>query len=65
MCDHNGYAKQQPVVVADDGSRIQFTLENRTGGAHETGLRIAVLPAGEYAVAIGNRKIGAIRGGSQ
>jgi len=52
-------------VVADDGSRIQFTLENRTGGAHETGLRIAVLPAGKYAVAIGNRKIGAIRGGSQ
>jgi hypothetical protein len=44
--DHDGYAKEQPIVVADDLSRIQFTLENRTGGAHTTGLSIAGLPAG-------------------
>ena len=45
--DHDGYAKEQPIVVADDLSRIQFTLENRTGGAHTTGLSIAGLPAGQ------------------
>jgi len=62
--DHDGYAKEQPIVVDDGLGRIQFTLENRTGHAHETGLRIAGLPAGEYAVTVGGRSVATVRGGS-
>jgi hypothetical protein len=39
-------------------------MENRTGGQHETGLRIVRLHAGEYAVMIGGRKVAASKGGS-
>jgi hypothetical protein len=62
--DHDGYAREQPIVVSDDLSRIQFTLENRTGGAHETGLSIEGLPAGEYDVAVDGRRAGTVKGGA-
>ena len=62
LLDHDGYAKDQPVVVADDLSRIQFTLENRTRGAHETGLSLAGLPAGEYTIAVDGRQAGTATG---
>jgi hypothetical protein len=55
--DHDGYAKDQPIVISDDLSRIQFTLENRTGGAHTTGLSIEGLPAGEYEVAVDGKRV--------
>ena len=60
--DHDGFAKEQPIVVADDLSRIQFTLENRTGPAHSTGLTIEGLPPGDYQVTIGARTIRTVRG---
>jgi hypothetical protein len=60
--DHDGFAKEQPIVVADDLSRIQFTLENRTGPAHTTGLTIEGLPPGDYQVTIGARNIRTVRG---
>ena len=60
--DHDGYAKEQPIVVSDDLSRIQFTLENRTGGAHTTGLSISGLPAGEYEVAVDGRSAATLKG---
>jgi hypothetical protein len=60
--DHDGYAKEQPIVVSDDLSRIQFTLENRTGGAHQTGLSIEGLPAGQYEVVIDGRTISTLAG---
>ena len=44
--DHDGFARDQPIVVADDLSRVAFTLENRTGGAHTTGLSLSGMPAG-------------------
>jgi hypothetical protein len=62
VLDHDGYAKERPVIVADDLSRIQFTMENRTGGAHTTSLTIAGLPAGEYTVSVDGKAAGAIRG---
>jgi hypothetical protein len=62
LLDHDGFAKEQPVVVADDLSRIQFTVENRTGGAHTTGLSIEGLPASEYDVVVGGRKAAAASG---
>ena len=54
--DHDGFAKDQPIVVNDDLSRIAFTLENRTGGAHTTGLSIAGLPAGQYDVTVDGKR---------
>jgi hypothetical protein len=64
VLDHDGYAKEQPIVVDDGLARIQFTLENRTGGEHQSGLRISGLPAGEYAVAVGGRTVATMRGGA-
>jgi hypothetical protein len=55
--DHDGFAKEQPIVVADDLSRIEFTLENRTGGAHTTGLSIEGLPSGEYQVRVNGQRV--------
>jgi hypothetical protein len=62
--DHDGYAKEQPVIVADDLSRVQFTVENRGGGAHTTGLSIAGLPPGEYTIAVDGRRVTTTRGGA-
>jgi hypothetical protein len=62
--DHDGFAKEKPVVVADDLSSVEFTLENRTGGAHETGLTIAGLPAGRYTITAGGTVVATIDGGS-
>jgi len=57
VLDHDGFAKEQPIVVADDLSRIDFALENRTGGAHTTGLSVAGLPAGEYEVVVDGKRV--------
>ena len=62
VLDHDAFAKDQPIVVADDRSRVQFTLENRTGRAHETGLSIAGLPAGEYAISVDGRSVTTVQG---
>ena len=65
LLDHDGYAKERPILVADDLSRVQFTLENRTGGAHTTGLSIAGLPAGQYAVSIDGKHVAQVTGGDK
>jgi hypothetical protein len=62
MLDHDGFAKEQPVIVADDLSRVQFMLENRTGGAHSTDLIIAGLPSGRYAVTVNGKVVDTITG---
>lgn len=62
LLDHDSFSKDQPVVVADDLSRVQFTLENRTGGAHETTLSLAGLPAGDYSVAIDGKTVTTVKG---
>ena len=61
--DHDGFAKEQPIVAADDLSRIEFVVENRTGGAHSTALSIEGLPGAEYDVTVGGRKAGTASGG--
>jgi hypothetical protein len=63
--DRDGYAKERPLVVADDLSRIQFVLENRTGDAHETGLMISGLPAGSYSISVDRKIVSTITGGVQ
>lgn len=60
--DHDGFAKEQPIIVSDTLNRIEFVVENRTGGAHETGLSVAGLPPGRYAVTAGGREVGVLQG---
>lgn len=62
LLDHDGYAKEQPVIIADDLSRIQFIIENRTGGTHSTGLTISGLPVGNYSVRVEGHAVGKIKG---
>jgi hypothetical protein len=54
--DHDGFAREQPIVVADDLSRIDFAVENRTGGAHTTRLSIEGL-TGSYRVTVDGRDV--------
>lgn len=62
--DHDGFAAEKPVVIADDLSRIEFTLENRTGRAHETGLTLKGLE-GEYAVSVDGKPVAALKGATE
>jgi hypothetical protein len=62
VLDHDGYAKERPILVADDLSRIEFTLENRTGAAHRTELTVSGLPDGSYAVTVAGKPAGTILG---
>jgi hypothetical protein len=61
--DHDGFAKDKPLVVADDLSSVAFTLENRTGGAHNTELTIAGLPSGRFIVSVAGKSAATIEGG--
>jgi hypothetical protein len=63
--DRDGFQKEAPVSVADDLSRIEFTLENRTGLAHQTRLRIDGLPDGSYDVIVDGRQSATLRGGGR
>jgi hypothetical protein len=60
----DGFAKEQPVVVSNTLSRIEFTLENRVKNAHVTRLEISGLPAGNYSVTVeGQGQSSQIKGG--
>jgi hypothetical protein len=63
--DHDGFAKDKPLVVADDLSTVEFILENRTGGPHNTELTIAGLPAGRYMVNVDGKTAMTIEGGRE
>jgi uncharacterized protein DUF5695 len=62
--DHDGFAKERPIVVTDALDRVAFVLENRDGTAHDTGLSIAGLPAGRYTVSVDGRATSTIAGGA-
>jgi hypothetical protein len=61
--DHDGFAKEEPIVIADDLSRIAFVVENRTGGTHSTALSIEGLRGADYDVTVGGRKTGTASSG--
>ena len=44
----DGFAKDKPISFDDGLATIEFTLENRASAKHETVVRIAGLPAGNY-----------------
>jgi hypothetical protein len=60
--DHDGFAREQPIVVSDDLSHITFTVENRSGGFHTVGLSVEGLPVGQYDVSVDGRRVTRISG---
>jgi uncharacterized protein DUF5695 len=65
VLDHDGFARERPIRVSDDLSLVELTLENRTGPAHSTGLTVAGLPAGDYAVEVDGRPVATLQGSSR
>jgi hypothetical protein len=63
--DRDGFAPEQAVVVDDALERIAFTLENRSGTAHETTLTIAGMPPGEFTLTFDGDKVASFQGGIQ
>ena len=61
--ERDGFAREQPVVLSDALDRIAFTLENRTGEAHETGMWIEGLPVGTFALVVNGKRIASVNGG--
>jgi hypothetical protein len=48
-------------VIADDLSRLSFTVENRAGGPHTAALSIEGLPPGPFTVIVNGGEVQAIR----
>jgi hypothetical protein len=46
----DGFAKEQPIVVNDGLTKVQFKLENRSKSPHKGQLEISGLPSGDYVV---------------
>jgi len=63
--ERDGFARELPIIVSDALDSIQFTIENRGGGAHETGLAIAGLPDGTYTVTVDGRVASTLSAGTQ
>jgi len=54
--DRDGLAKNQPVLMNENLAQISFTVENRSGEAHQTLLEITST-AGEYEVTVDKQRI--------
>jgi hypothetical protein len=48
----DGYAKDQPVIINDALSRIEFTLDNSRKAPHNAQLEVSGLPAGSYSIRV-------------
>src|SRR5215467_9271653 len=55
LLDRDGFAKDKPISFDDALTVIRFTLENRAAAKHDTVIRVAGLPAGNYKVMNQNR----------
>jgi hypothetical protein len=62
VLERDGFARERPIAVRDDLSRIEFALENRRGGPHEARLAIAGLPEGRYDVTVDGRQVATLAG---
>jgi hypothetical protein len=65
LLERDGYAREQPIRVSDDLSRIEFTLENRAGTAHATGLELAGLPQGTYEASLDGTPVATFEAGAR
>ena len=57
LLGRDGFAEGQAVSFTDGLGEIKFTLENRAGARHETGIRVSGLPAATYQVFLGDRAV--------
>jgi hypothetical protein len=55
--DRDGFASGQPILVDTSLGRVSFLLENRTGDAHDTVLRLSFPPGQDYSVFQAGKKI--------
>jgi hypothetical protein len=55
--DNDRFASGQPLIVPDDLSRIQFTLESDNPASHVTKLRIRGLRPDDYALRYGEQRV--------
>jgi hypothetical protein len=67
LLDRDGLAKDKPVSFDDALATIRLTLENRASAKHDTVVRIAGLPAGNYEAAANNHPVQklAVRNGEE
>jgi hypothetical protein len=56
LLERDGFAARQPITFDAALREIAFTLENRSGDRHETGIHIAGLPPGAYRVMVEHRE---------
>jgi Family of unknown function (DUF5695)/F5/8 type C domain len=54
LLDRDGFRKDKPVSFDDALTTIRFALENRAATKHDTIVRVAGLPAGEYKATVQN-----------
>ena len=59
--DRDGFKKDTPLNLDKSLNKIRFSLENRSGGAHQAQLSLAGLPHGEYSISIDRNPIGSLR----
>jgi hypothetical protein len=57
LLNRDGFAERQAISFTDGLGEIKFTLENRAGAKHETGVRVSGLPAGAYQVFVADRGV--------
>ena len=62
--ERDGFASGQPVIVSDTLDRVEFVVENRGGGAHDTTLVVSGLPDGEYVATVDGKAAGGFSAGS-
>jgi hypothetical protein len=60
VLERDGYAKEKPIVVSDDLSHIEFTVENRARAFHQTKLFISGLGTGRYDIKVDNKTVGTL-----
>ena len=58
--DGDGFAKNNPVLISRLLDKISFTLENRSGISHKTGMKISGMPHGFYSIEKDNETISEI-----
>ena len=66
VLERDGFAAGRPLAIAENLSEVSFVLENRAldqAQPHETGMKIAGLPAGSYDIALDGRPFKRISGG--
>jgi hypothetical protein len=65
LLDNDGFAAEQPITISDDLSNVAFRIENRSGRAHATHMRISGMPSGNYAISVNGGQVAAFSSSDQ